>query len=47
MYPADAGDETELIRKAEQALFLAKHSGKNKVCQYFTGAPETKESQAH
>ncbi len=36
IYPVDAGDETELFRKADQAMISAKRSGKNRVV-FFDG----------
>ena len=36
-YPADAQGQDELIEKAEQALYRAKNSGKNKVCLFDAG----------
>jgi len=32
LYPGDAGDETELLARADEALYRAKRSGKNRVC---------------
>lgn len=37
VYPVDAGDETELFRKADQAMIRAKRSGKNRVAFYEGG----------
>ncbi|MCK4548533.1 MAG: GGDEF domain-containing protein [Candidatus Krumholzibacteria bacterium] len=36
IFPVDAGDEEELFRKADQAMYRAKREGKNKV-SFFTG----------
>jgi diguanylate cyclase (GGDEF)-like protein len=33
-YPADGADVDELVRRADQALYLGKSSGKNQVCLY-------------
>ncbi len=33
-YPGDAADPEELVRRADQALYLGKASGKNQVCLY-------------
>jgi diguanylate cyclase (GGDEF)-like protein len=33
-YPADAASAEELVRRADQALYLGKSSGKNQVCLY-------------
>ena len=33
-YPADAAGVEELVRRADQALYLGKSSGKNQVCLY-------------
>jgi diguanylate cyclase (GGDEF)-like protein len=33
-YPADAASADELVRRADQALYLGKSSGKNRVCLY-------------
>ena len=33
-YPADANSAEELVRRADQALYLGKSSGKNQVCLY-------------
>jgi diguanylate cyclase (GGDEF)-like protein len=32
VYPLDGTDATQLIHRADEALYLAKRSGKNKVC---------------
>jgi diguanylate cyclase (GGDEF)-like protein len=36
IFPADAGDEEELFRKADQAMYKAKREGKNRV-SFFNG----------
>jgi len=36
IFPVDAGDEEELFRKADQAMYRAKREGKNRVT-FFTG----------
>jgi two-component system cell cycle response regulator len=33
-FPADADDPTDLFRRADEALYLAKRTGKNRVCRY-------------
>ena len=35
-FPGDAQTSEELVRKADEALFLAKETGKNKICIYGT-----------
>lgn len=36
IFPVDAGDEEELFRKADQAMYRAKREGKNRV-SFFGG----------
>jgi two-component system cell cycle response regulator len=33
-FPTDADDPTDLFRRADEALYLAKRTGKNRVCRY-------------
>jgi len=33
-YPRDAADMNDVIDKADEALYKAKRSGKNVVCEY-------------
>ena len=34
VYPEDARETEEIIEKADKALYVAKKSGKNVVCDY-------------
>ena len=38
-FPSDAKNRQQLIEHADQALYEAKHAGKNKVCVYRCGSP--------
>ncbi|MCE5195092.1 MAG: diguanylate cyclase [Nitrospiraceae bacterium] len=33
-FPLDAAEAPDIVRKADQALYFAKHQGRNKVCTY-------------
>jgi diguanylate cyclase (GGDEF)-like protein len=34
LFPQDADDAVELFRRADEALYLAKRTGKRRVCRY-------------
>ncbi|HEX7671491.1 MAG TPA: GGDEF domain-containing protein [Polyangiaceae bacterium] len=38
-FPADADDPKDLFRRADEALYLAKRTGKNRVCRYIDVRP--------
>jgi diguanylate cyclase (GGDEF)-like protein/PAS domain S-box-containing protein len=40
LFPGDAGTAQQLLSDADQAMYLAKHSGRNRVC-YFTDIMKT------
>ena len=46
LYPEDADNATSLLIEADQAMYLAKQSGKNR-CRYFTHAMQEKAEQRH
>jgi diguanylate cyclase (GGDEF)-like protein/PAS domain S-box-containing protein len=44
LFPGDAGTAQQLLSDADQAMYLAKHSGRNRVC-YFTDIMKTARSE--
>lgn len=40
LYPIDAADPEDLLRRADQAMFSAKHNGKNQFCYFMRSMDE-------